>query len=205
MSLWFTRDVIWACRERRAAVRKNQQMPKRISKATFLAESLKLVQKRANGLDAALTMERGLLKDTSRRLHDAQADITAAKSFISRHSIFAEPESLRVGGEPDIARQIYIDIPDELPDYSAMSMANVQQYMTIQREPLHVVLSHIDVDKYRRNVHVNVEFAGAVTVYALSHEAVRNMNASELHHFLMKYAMPDIANDICAKIKRKGR
>lgn len=172
-------------------------MPKRFSRVTVLKDAVRASTKRINGLEFAVKSLDKQLHNTCDDLFDARAEIDAAKSIAGRFSLFAPPEPYNVGGYP---RRVELPVQEPL-DMSVASYMFKDSVLS-QREPLHVVLSHVDEDRMKRMLHVKVEFADGVTGYALSQDAVRNMTYSELIYFLTKHVTPDIIRHIVQKVKR---
>lgn len=161
---------------------RNQRRRAREAQARLSADLAKV----SNTLSftAKTAMERG------HQLHALTCEIKAAKAMLPRQSALMRPEALKVGGERQ--HQIYVEpFFDELPSLERFDAAMPLEAVSFECVPLDVLLTDVDRDQLKRQLHARVQFAGADLFYAISPEAMRAMRG------------PDLADRLAQEIARQ--
>ena len=133
---------------------------------------------------AKTAMERG------RQLHALTREIEAAKAMLPEHSALMRPQAMKVGGER--RTQIQLDpCFDESPSLERFDAAMQMEPVRYERIPLDVLLTDVDRDQLKRQLHARVQFAGTDLFYAISPAA------------MMAMPSPDLADRLAQEITRQ--
>lgn len=133
---------------------------------------------------AKTAMERG------RQLHALTREIEAAKAMLPEHSALMRPQAMKVGGE--CRDQVYADpFFDESPSLERFDAAMPMEAVSFERIPLDVLLTDVDRDQLKRQLHARVQFAGTDLFYAIGPAALRARRS------------PDLADRLAQEIARQ--
>lgn len=142
--------------------------------------------------EKALEMDRALLRHKSERLGELQEDIDAAKRMVCEDSALFQPRTWDMANTP--ARDMLETYERKALDF--MSSFEAPMSKTIQRLPLHVLLSRVDRDRLGGVLHARVMFKGWQLGYAISEPALRAYSVRDLTKRLARELAEMLAKQI---------
>lgn len=144
-----------------------------------LAQHTKKLEKRSKQLEAANVMDRGLLRDTTSRLHEALEEIARAKEIAGPYSILFRPEAIKTGQRrPRDTREGRYNVYDPGPlargPITGPSDSEARMLHTVQSMPLDVFLTSVESDIMTRKCHALLHYLDGTTAYGISTTALMN-------------------------------
>lgn len=162
-------------------------------------EEIEQLRERNDNLEVAHQMDRGLLTYQSKKLREVDDELLTAKLVAAPFSTMFAPQPFSVAC--DEQEQVLMDEPVryEPVDIGDMSAGDSMRFYSI---PLDVLISSVDKDLMRRQVHCIVKFANARSAYAISSDALRRMGKDVLLKTLRDNIARQLARDLVAQLKR---
>ena len=166
-------------------------------------EAVARLSERARNCEAALEMDRGLLRDTSRKLSDLREELADAKRRAARLSVLFPAEDLYHNRERD-------GYPFMLPvtvnrSLESFSFDDAPLDMMLQTVPLELLVSHVDQNAMARAMHVRVDFAGTETAYGMTETAMFAMSPHDMKRRLTIELAKSFAQKIALALRSAGR